>query len=98
MKKLIRSVLALSLLISAAVVTSSALSAEKGAERLKSKISSKPPPKADKEKKPEPPKDEEKPFDEVIKDTEVIKGLFTFYRKADENRLLMEVLPDPLDK
>src|SRR5688572_246986 len=45
-----------------------ALSADKGAERLKAKTAPKPPPKDDQEKKPEPPKDEEKPFDEVVKD------------------------------
>jgi hypothetical protein len=71
--------------------------AEKGAERLKS------PPKKTvvkkEEKKPEPAKtDEDKSFDDVVKDMEVLKGLFTFYRKADENRLLMEILPEQLDK
>jgi len=71
--------------------------AEKGAERLKS-----PPRKTvpkSPEKKAEPAKtDEDKPFDDVVKDMEVLKGLFTFYRKADENRLLMEILPEQLDK
>ncbi len=41
---------------------------------------------------------EDKPFDEVVKDMEVSKGLFTFYSKADENKMLMEILPDQLDK
>jgi hypothetical protein len=72
--------------------------AQKGGERLKDKSASKPPPEDEKEMKPESPKDEEKPFDEVIKDMEVIKGLFTFYRKADENRILMEVLPEQIEK
>jgi len=41
---------------------------------------------------------EDKPFDEVVKDMEVKKGLFTFYYKADENKLLMELLPEQLEK
>jgi hypothetical protein len=41
---------------------------------------------------------EDKPFDEVVKDMEVKKGLFTFYYKADENKLLMEILPEQLEK
>jgi hypothetical protein len=53
--------------------------------------------KAD-EKKPEPKKDEEKPFDEVVKDMEKIEGLFTFYRNAEENKVLLELRPDQLGK
>ncbi len=50
-------------------------------------------------KKPEGQKPgEEKPFDETVKDMEVIRGLFTLYRKADENKLLMELAPDQLNK
>src|SRR5206468_2248475 len=41
---------------------------------------------------------EDKAFDEVVKDMEVVKGLFTFYRKPDENKTLMEIAPDQLDK
>lgn len=49
--------------------------------------------------KPEPPRpDEDKPFDEVVKGMEVIKGLFTFYRKAEDNRVLMEILPEQMDR
>ncbi len=56
-------------------------------------------PKKGEEKKPEEKKPEEdKPFDEVVKDMEVLKGLFTFYRKADENKVLMEILPEQLDR
>ena len=44
--------------------------------------------------KPEPPKD--KPFSEVVKDAQVIKGLFTLY-KTDEKTYL-EILPDQVDK
>src|SRR3989304_2182960 len=40
---------------------------------------------------------EEKPFDEVVKDLEVVKGFFTFYCKPDENKVLMEVLPSQMD-
>ncbi|HJY88357.1 MAG TPA: zinc-dependent metalloprotease [Candidatus Acidoferrales bacterium] len=55
--------------------------------------------KPEEAKKPEGPKpSEEKPFEEVVKDMEVKKGLFTFYYKAEENKLLMELLPDQLDK
>jgi hypothetical protein len=55
--------------------------------------------KPEEAKKPEPPKPgEDKPFDEVVKDMEVIKGVFTFYKKADENKILLEILPDQMDK
>jgi len=59
--------------------------------------------KAEEAKKPEEAKkaekpEEEKAFADVVKDMEVIKGLFTFYRKADDNKILMEILPDQLDK
>ena len=40
---------------------------------------------------------EDKPFDEVVKDMEVIPGLFTIYRKADDNKLLMEIRPEQLE-
>jgi hypothetical protein len=41
---------------------------------------------------------DEKPFDTVIKDMEVSKGLFTIYRKADENKTLIEIAPEQLDQ
>lgn len=61
-----------------------------------------PPQKPDNEKKnesaekqkPEPPK--EKPFDEVIKDSKSIKGLFTLYQ-TDE-KVFLEIQPDQFDK
>jgi len=61
------------------------------------------PKKAEEAKKPEEAKkaekpEEEKAFADVVKDMEVIKGLFTFYRKADGNKILMEILPDQLDR
>ncbi|MCP4685511.1 MAG: DUF5117 domain-containing protein [bacterium] len=37
-----------------------------------------------------------KPFDELIKDREVVEGLFTFYRDTTDNSLLMSVKPDQL--
>jgi Met-zincin/Domain of unknown function (DUF5117) len=55
--------------------------------------------KPDEAKKPEGPKPgEEKSFEDTVKDMEAIKGLFTFYRKADEDKVLMEILPEQLDK
>jgi len=41
---------------------------------------------------------DDKPFDEVVKDMTVTKGLFTFYRRADDNKVLMEILPAQLEK
>jgi hypothetical protein len=50
-------------------------------------------------KKPEGAKpDEEKAFEDVVKDMEVIPGLFTFYRKAEDNKVLLEIRPDQLEK
>jgi hypothetical protein len=50
-------------------------------------------------KKPDAPKPgEDKTFDEVVKDMEIRKGLFTFYYKADENKYIMEIQPEQLDK
>jgi hypothetical protein len=46
------------------------------------------------EKPPEPPKD--KPFAEIVKDAQVVKGLFTLYR-TDE-KVFLEILPEQLDK
>src|SRR2546425_12871490 len=44
--------------------------------------------------KPEPPKD--KPFADIVKDAQVIKGLFTLYRT--EEKVFLEILPEQLDK
>ncbi len=41
---------------------------------------------------------DEKPFDSVIQGLEPVKGLFTFYRRADDNKLLLEIRPDQLDQ
>ncbi len=50
----------------------------------------------DKEK--EKKKDKEKSFEEVVEEMEKIEGLFTFYRKADEDKVLLELLPEQLDR
>src|ERR1044072_779611 len=44
--------------------------------------------------KPEPPKD--KAFADIVKDAQVVKGLFTLYR-TDE-KVFLEILPEQLDK
>jgi hypothetical protein len=49
-------------------------------------------------KKPEDQKPEDKPFSELVKDMETLKGLFTLYSKTDDNKLLMEILPEQIDK
>src|SRR5437667_4244900 len=84
-------------LLTANLALPAAIAADKGAQRLTPKPRSKPAPKAE-EKKPETKVDEDKPFDEIVKDMEVLKGLFTFYRKAEDNRILIEILPEQLDK
>ena len=43
-----------------------------------------------------PPPQAEKPFAEIIKDAEVIKGLFTIYRK--DEKVMMEIMPEQFDK
>ncbi len=43
---------------------------------------------------PEPPKD--KPFADIVKDAQVLKGLFTLYR-TDE-KVFLEILPEQLEK
>lgn len=51
--------------------------------------------KASEEKKE---KDKEKSFDDLVKDMESVKGLFTFYRNPEENKVLLEIAPDQFDK
>ena len=70
-------------------------------QEAKKVIKDQPAPQAKPEeaKKTEGPKPgEDKTFAEVIKDFDVKQGLFTFYYKADENKLLLEILPSQLDK
>lgn len=45
---------------------------------------------------PGPPPQADKPFADVTKDFEAIKGLFTVYRKDDKT--FLEIMPDQLDK
>src|SRR5262245_39728227 len=40
---------------------------------------------------------DDKPFDQVVKDMTPIKGLFTLYRRAEDNKLYLEIMPDQLD-
>jgi hypothetical protein len=42
--------------------------------------------------------DDEKPFDEIVKNMDPVKGLFTFYRKADENKIYLEIATNQFDK
>ena len=39
-------------------------------------------------------KSSEKTFQEVVKNTEKIEGLFTFYQNSDENKAIIEIEPD----
>jgi len=86
------------LLLLAILALPAEIAAERGAERLKSRPPPKPAAKAEVKKSDAAKGDEEKSFDEVVKDMEVIKGLFTFYRKSEDNRILMEILPEQLDR
>ena len=54
------------------------------------------PKKADEKKKdtPKQPYSDEKPFAEIVKDMDVIKGAFTFYRKVEENKFYLDDNPD----
>jgi len=49
-------------------------------------------------KKADEKKEKDKPFDEVVKDLEKIEGLFTFYRDNEENKVLLEILPEQFGK
>jgi len=51
-----------------------------------------------KEKKEEKEKKELPPFEEAIKECERVEGLFSFYINREENKVLMEILPDQFDK
>jgi len=41
---------------------------------------------------------DEKPFDTVVKDADKIDGLFTFWRRADDNKVWLELKPEQLDQ
>ncbi|MFQ5695561.1 MAG: DUF5118 domain-containing protein, partial [Terriglobia bacterium] len=49
-------------------------------------------------KKDGPPKDKEKPFEEVVKKMEKIEGFFTFYRDKEDGKVLLEIPPEWVDK
>jgi hypothetical protein len=63
----------------------------------RSKASAKKSDKKQEAKKPEKFEDE-KPFDEVVKNMDVTRGLFTFYRKTDENKVFIEITTNQFDK
>ncbi|UCC21864.1 MAG: zinc-dependent metalloprotease [Planctomycetota bacterium] len=54
--------------------------------------------KKEEAEKKEEEKDKEKAFADVVKDFEVIEGLFTLYRKDDEGKVYMEIRPEQFEK
>lgn len=54
--------------------------------------------KIKKEEEKKKPYADEKAFAEIVKDMEVIKGVFTFYRRADENKVYLEITPEQFEK
>lgn len=54
-----------------------------------------PAPKPEEKKRPY---GDEKPFADVVKEMEISRGLFTFYRKTEENKVYLEILPDQFDR
>ena len=53
--------------------------------------------KKDSKEDKKPAAGEDKAFADVVKDMEEVKGLFTFYRKPAESKVLMEILPSQMD-
>ena len=45
-----------------------------------------------------PNKDEFEPFDDVVKDTEKMEGIFTIYRQKEQNKIYLEIKPEQLNK
>ncbi|MBO3459653.1 zinc-dependent metalloprotease [Aetokthonos hydrillicola Thurmond2011] len=43
-------------------------------------------------------KDELSPFEQIVKDTQQLDGLFTLYRNSEKNKIYLEVKPDQLNK
>src|SRR5262245_52520038 len=74
----------------------SPLAAGKYTAEVKKKSSE--PKKADNKKDEKKPFGDEKPFTEIVKDMDVIKGLFTFYRKPDENKIYLEIQTNQFDR
>ena len=76
------------------VISLAALLALAGVAAAPGESHAKPKPAA----KPEESKSgDDKPFDQVVKDMEPVKGLFTFYRRAEDNKLILEIPPEQLD-
>ncbi|MCU0550753.1 MAG: zinc-dependent metalloprotease [Leptolyngbya sp. Prado105] len=46
----------------------------------------------------EPDRSQLRPFDDLIKETKTIKGLFTLYQNEKNGRLFAEIMPDQLDR
>ncbi|HEX7862863.1 MAG TPA: zinc-dependent metalloprotease [Verrucomicrobiae bacterium] len=44
------------------------------------------------------PYGDEKPFADIVKDMDVIKGVFTFYHKAEDNKIYLEISTNQFDK
>lgn len=65
--------------------------------KQKKKLAKKSPIKAKPAKKPAK-KDNFKNFDKVIKDTSILKGLFTLYRDKEKNKIYLELQPRQLKK
>ncbi|MBD2500290.1 zinc-dependent metalloprotease [Anabaena azotica FACHB-119] len=61
------------------------------------KSTDKPEKKPETQSKPEK-KDELESFDEVVKDTEKLPGLFTLYRNKEKNKIYLEIKPEQLNK
>ncbi len=57
-----------------------------------------PKPEAKKDDAKKKPYGDEKPFVDLVKDMDVHKGVFTFYRKAEENKIYLEITPEQFDK
>jgi hypothetical protein len=53
---------------------------------------------AKKEDQKRKPYGDEKPFADLVKDMDVHKGVFTFYRKAEENKIYLEITPEQFDR
>jgi Met-zincin/Domain of unknown function (DUF5117)/Domain of unknown function (DUF5118) len=94
LRVLVAAVAALALISSAAIRDEALAKKEKKPAKAEASASSSPAGGKPDAAKP----GDDKPFDEIVKDMTVTKGLFTFYRRAEDNKILMEILPAQLDK
>src|SRR5687768_12127953 len=53
---------------------------------------------AEKKNDSKKPYGDEKPFADIVKDMDVIKGVFTFYRKAEDNKIYLEIGTNQFEK